>query len=1338
MKSRNLWLALALACTAITLGCSSPTTVSVTLSQTSATVIVTNTLQLTATVTGTTNTGVNWCVVVPTSGSSGCTAATASTASGSPIVGTINTNGLYTAPALVPSTITVTITATSQANSAASASATITIVSGIAITVSPASVTLGTTETTPFAAIVTGTTTAGCAALGMTIAQCNSVTWEVCSAYTAASGTTAASCTTPSPDDLGSIVSTTGLYTAPGSVPTTSIIVVATSVADKNASGTGGVEVISAVDPTVSAVTPTTAPQGGLFQDIYLTGTHFISTTSVLINGVPVATPCTEGNSNTSTGCFALPNLGVSGLGNSVTASIEATSMRVRLPDFMLTSQPSPPNTTYSLSVSVERQGGVPQTCPTLSQCQVVVTPVRPAIVGPTPDSTPQGGTSALNFNVNGGYFGTAANPTVTAVYNNNQRGATITSSTRQIGVTIGGSTNPFDFSIPGLYPVTLRNTAQPQLVTSTNLAVRPAYGPPAATQSTIGAPATLTVGSQPSAVAINHATGIAVVTNQSSNDVTLIDMTQNPPKVVVPSICTATVGDTGPCLPAEAKTGPTGVAVDYLLNEALVANNTSNNVAVIDLNLHKVTALIPSISNQGVVLSPLSVGVNSTNGQGIVVFQSTNAAGILCLTQSACPSFAPPLPAITGIVTASSGPNSKVAVEPRLNWAVITPGGVGSLTFADLGLETQDIITAVSRTSGTVTITTSAGGTTNPGLPSTPTALQVNQPVLITGVPDATLSGGIFTVSSVISANTYTIVQTGSTLPPDETCKLNGANLLVCTTTKGTTTATTTSYDNYSGPIATMSLPVTINGIAINTETQVALLTDPQSNGAAAYVLNLLDQTSTAVGSFQLGNSSVAVNPLTNTALVVNSVQNSAALVDPTVPSQVPTPGVLPTGVKPVAVDIDPVTNEAIIINQADGTATVFSLGAVRPLQITDVSPRSYTISSTLTSPAVATDQSLTIVGQGFAAGSVARLDGIPLQTLSVSANGREMTAKVPASMISTPHILALDVFNQSPTPSVSNADDFTVIETVDVTGPNCTQPAPAGVALDQQNNLVVASLSGCNTLAIVNLSTGTGQTVAVGSFPTGVAVLPSLHLAAVANEGSGNVSIVDELAASVTATESTSAGPIGVAVDQNTQEVAVACSQAGTVNVFNAVTPGGVQSYAVGQFPVSVAFDPLDNLVASANAEGGDVSIVDLLQTTATQSVTGMEGPTNIVYDPSQDEFLVSSSLTNQFFAIGALSAQATPVKVGINPTAIAYNSLSSTLVTANTTSGTMTVVDFLDRRIRGVIDLNTSGPRFISLSSAENLLPTFSVDTHPLANLAVVADTNNNQLLIVPLPR
>ncbi|MGO9641894.1 MAG: hypothetical protein ACLP1Y_11395, partial [Candidatus Acidiferrales bacterium] len=1243
MRSRKkLWLGLALAWTVATLGCSKPTSVSVALNISSATIIIGQQVQFTATVTGSTNTSVNWTVN--------------GVAGGNATVGLIGaTTGLYTAPAVVPSPVNVTVAATSQADSSASASATVTISSGITVTISPSSATLGTNETSPFFATVTGTTTANCAALNLTPAQCTAVTWEVCSAFTAATATAAATCTSSS--SVGTIASTTGLYTAPSSIPSASVIIVATSVADKTVTGTGGVEIINAVDPTVSAVSPSTAPQGGLFQDIYLTGTHFISTTSVLLSistpnlqltNVPVATPCTEGNTNTSTGCFSLPNGSVVSQGSSSTLSIESTTMRVRLPDFMLAGQPALPNTSYPISVSVVRQNGVPQTCPTQSQCQVTVTPVRPAIVGPSPDSTPQGGGSALNFNINGGYYGTSANPTVTALYNGQVRSASITSSTRQIGVTIGGSLNGSDFSTPGLYPVTLQNNTQQQYVASTNLAVRPAYGPPATTQSTLGAPTTLTVGTQPSAVAINRATGIAVVANQSSNDVTLIDMTQNPPKVVVPSICTETVGDTGPCGAADAsspKTGPTGVAVDYVLNVALVANNASNSISEIDLAQHKVIAIIPTAQNPyEPSQQPYSVGTNSTTGQGIVVYQSTNSAGLICLTASACPytqSAVPPitLPAITGIVTASTGPAAQVEVEPHSNWAVITPGGLGTLTLADLGRQTQDIIVSVTRTSGTVTITTSAGGTVNPGLPSTPTGLQVNQPVLITGMPDSSLNG-TFTVASIVSANSYTFTQSAQsksqTPPKDTSCSLNTSNppRLVCT---GFPAATANIYDNYSSPIATLSVPISITGIAINSETQKAILTDPTNTGASVYVFNLLDQTSSAFGVSPLGYSAAAFNPLTNTALVLNSTQSTSALIDPTIPAPVPLSTSLPSGNKPVAADIDPGTNQAIIVNQADGTATIYSLGAVRPLQITDVSPNVFTIATSLTAPANPSDQTLTIVGKGFTGSSTARLNGISLSTLSVS--DREMMVQVPRSMISSPSILSLELFNS---PNFSNSEDVNVIETVDVTGGGCTQPAPAGVAFDPQNNLIVASLSGCNTLAIINLTTGTGQTVSVGSFPTGVAVMPSLHLAAVANEGSSNVSIVDTLAASVTQTESTSSGPVGVAMDQNTQEVAVACSTAGVINLFNAVTPGSVASIAVDQFPVSVAIDPLDNLVASANAEGNDVAIVDELGSSATVEITGLEEPTNVVYDPSADEFLVSSSLSNQFYVIKALTNQ------------------------------------------------------------------------------------------------
>jgi hypothetical protein len=88
--------------------------VSVGLSPTLATVQVSQTQQFTATVSGTTNTAVTW-------GVNGI-------AGGNSTVGTVSTNGLYTAPSVVPSGGSVTVTATSAADTTKSAGATVTVI----------------------------------------------------------------------------------------------------------------------------------------------------------------------------------------------------------------------------------------------------------------------------------------------------------------------------------------------------------------------------------------------------------------------------------------------------------------------------------------------------------------------------------------------------------------------------------------------------------------------------------------------------------------------------------------------------------------------------------------------------------------------------------------------------------------------------------------------------------------------------------------------------------------------------------------------------------------------------------------------------------------------------------------------------------------------------------------------------------------------------------------------------------------------------------------------------------------------------------------------------------
>ncbi|MDX2150588.1 MAG: Ig-like domain-containing protein, partial [Bryobacteraceae bacterium] len=154
--------------------------VSVSVSPQTAAVNAGGSAQFTASVQGSGNTAVNWTVT--------------------PAFGTINSAGLYTAPANVTSQQVVTIQATSAADSTKKAAASLTVRPPVQLTVAPAQVSLNPGGTVQLAATVSNASNSG-------------VTWTVSPAV----GT----------------VSSTGLYSAPASVPTTqTVTVTAASVQD--------------------------------------------------------------------------------------------------------------------------------------------------------------------------------------------------------------------------------------------------------------------------------------------------------------------------------------------------------------------------------------------------------------------------------------------------------------------------------------------------------------------------------------------------------------------------------------------------------------------------------------------------------------------------------------------------------------------------------------------------------------------------------------------------------------------------------------------------------------------------------------------------------------------------------------------------------------------------------------------------------------------------------------------------------------------------------------------------------------------------------------------------
>ena len=1263
-------LTLAIALGAFGCGGSSNSGVTITITPVTASVITNRTQQFSGLVTGNSNTTVNWTVTCPT----GVTA---------PACGTIDSTGLYTAPSIIPTvttngtvtiTPTATITGTAAADTTKTATATLTIISGISISITPNAATVGTGET--FSNFVATVNNPGC--ILTSNPNCNNVTWSLPTVTTAGSD--------------GTIDPSTGLYTAPATAPSpNSITVTATSVADTSVTATVIITIVTSVPPTVTLVSPNVMGLGGLFQDTYITGTNFISTNNVYVNNVQ--------------------------LPSSLVSDVSSSLIRIRIPDYMLSAPPAPPALPV-LQVSVSQQKGAPQSCTAPTACQITVKSVRPGLVGPSPDSIPQGTSGVLGFNVDGGFFGTALNPAVSAYFNGQLRAfqlpnSSTINSTRQMSVTIGGNSNSSDFATPGFYPVTIQNSTDATKFAVTNLAVQPNYNGGSSITDLAELSAQNGIGTSPSDVAINPATGLAVVVNTGSNNVNLIDLTAPTPTVVA-TICTAAVGAVAPC----PTSGPTSVSVDYVRNIALVVNTATKTVAIVDLNSKSVSFVTPPLQD-----APGAVGINPVTGRALVAMQVKNYGILMDVTQSP--------PAFVGTVTISTGANTRVAVEPHLNWAIATPGGVGSMGIVDLNSQTLNQITNLSRTStgtstGATNVVTVTVQASTPTSPQPPLTVQIGdvvqiQGATVNGTPDPTFNG-FYAVTGLgpgISQFSYTET-TLATLPD-------------------VTNSPATGTINYAEPVATVGLTSTIQGIGINTETQQAVLVDPSAGGVVSF-FSLIDQSVNTLtlktnNSVEYGMAAAAFNPLTNTAVVVNPYTNTLSVIDPTTPVRLNDGNLYNTRPGPVAVAIDPGTNIAVVANQTDNSVSILSLGPIRPFSITETSPKTYVANSTLASAPAPAPQQLTVLGKGFTSSSVVELDGIALPTTLVS--DRRLTATIPSTLLSTAHRFAVEVVNSGVS---TNASDFTVEQSVDVTACSAT-PYPSGVSIDPQSNLVAVALEGCNSVALIDLASATGTTVAVGNNPIGVATFPRLHMAVVANNGDGTASVVDELGQTVLNTVTTGAGSMGVAADQDTGEAAVANSVANTVTVLN-VSTGGNSSLSVGQIPVAVAFNNQNHEVAAA--EAGADSVGFGFGGGSLSNSFSLNTPTSVVYDPVPSDcgttntvgcFLASSSTTNVVAIMDPVTSSESQFRVGINPTAIAYNYLTSTLVSTNTLSHTITVSDFLGRRIRAVLTLP---PAPLSANLTASGLPQFSLDIHPLTNLAVISDTANGRILFVPIPR
>src|SRR5208282_1510991 len=141
----------------------------------------------------------------------------------------------------------------------------------------------------------------------------------------------------------------------------------------------------------------------------------------------------------------------------------------------------------------------------------------------------------------------------------------------------------------------------------------------------------------------------------------------------------------------------------------------------------------------------------------------------------------------------------------------------------------------------------------------------------------------------------------------------------------------------------------------------------------------------------------------------------------------------------------------------------------------------------------------------------------------------------------------------------------------------------------------------------------------------------------------------------------------------------------------------------------------------------------------------VSNITSPTGVAYDPVTQDFLIVSSASNTVTEVNVsptgsntYSLLQSSIRVGVNPTSLAYNFQSGTLLTLNTASNTLSVVD-----LAKCIGPMTTTTACTTISIVRDVLPfsgtvQFALAIHPRLGLVVISDSVNNRILIEPTPR
>jgi YVTN family beta-propeller protein len=250
--------------------------------------------------------------------------------------------------------------------------------------------------------------------------------------------------------------------------------------------------------------------------------------------------------------------------------------------------------------------------------------------------------------------------------------------------------------------------------------------------------------------------------------------------------------------------------------------------------------------------------------------------------------------------------------------------------------------------------------------------------------------------------------------------------------------------------------------------------------------------------------------------------------------------------------------------------------------------------------------------------------------------------------------------------------------------------------------------------TVAAVNLAgTGPSSTVSNVVLPASIGPRTSPR-AYVPSAGDNLVAVIDTATERVITTIAVGNFPTGVAVNTGGSRVYVSNAGDNTLSVINAIDNTVVATIPVGQSPGGVAVNPAGTRVYVANSMDNSVSVIDAATNAVIATVPGVQYPGGIAVHPSGSPVYVAGGLGSLYRIDGNtnLMAGSTALTLSVLDVALApgggsvYLSGGGSFQMATVTGNTIGLVSALPGSTCGIAVSPTNGREYLTVPTSNSV--------------------------------